>query len=38
VSKPETLEKRYAGKYGEVELQLMAGLLEMDPRKRLNSY
>lgn len=31
VSKPETLEKRYIGKMGREELNLMGGLLEMDP-------
>eukprot|EP00347_Sterkiella_histriomuscorum_P021761 403332856 len=38
VSKPETLEKRYAGKLNEIELSLMQGLLQMDHRKRYTAF
>ncbi|CDW90652.1 protein kinase domain containing protein [Stylonychia lemnae] len=37
VSKPETLERRYSSKMGEVELSLMKGLLEMDPNLRFSA-
>jgi len=36
VSKAETLEKRYMGKLGKVDICFMKKLLELDPRKRLN--
>ena len=36
VEKPETLEKKYLGKFSKVEIDFMKGLLEMDPKKRLN--
>ncbi len=36
VLKPETLEKRYIGKISKVAINFMKGLLEMDPKKRLN--
>ena len=36
VSKAETLEKRYLGKLGKVDISFMKKLLELDPRKRLN--
>ena len=36
VSKPETLERRYNGKLGPTAIDFMKGLLELDPRKRLN--
>lgn len=35
IKQPLTLSERYAGKMGEVELDFLAGLLEMDPGKRL---
>lgn len=38
MSKPETLEKRYAGKMSEVDLSLMRGLLDMDHRHRFTAY
>jgi cyclin-dependent kinase-like len=38
VTKPETIDKRYVGKMSLEELDLMAGLLEMDPTKRLTAY
>lgn len=38
VSKPETLERRYAGKMNEIELSLMRGLLDMDHKKRFTAY
>ena len=34
ISRPETLEKRYLGKLSKSALQLMKGLLDMDPKKR----
>lgn len=37
MTKPETLERRYAGKMTEIELSIMKGLLEMDPNKRLTA-
>jgi len=36
VNKPETLERRYMGKLSKVAISFMKGLLEMDPKKRLN--
>ena len=36
VSKPETLEKRYITKLGPTAIDFMKGLLQMDPKKRLN--
>ena len=36
VGKPETLEKRYLGKLSKVAISFMKGLLDMDPKKRLN--
>ena len=38
VTKPETLEKRYVGKMSAAGLNLMGGLLEMDPSKRITAY
>ena len=38
IAKPETLERRYASKMGDVELSLMKGLLDMDYRRRLNAH
>mmetsp|Transcript_81505 Transcript_81505/g.174644 ORF Transcript_81505/g.174644 Transcript_81505/m.174644 type:complete len:526 (-) Transcript_81505:129-1706(-) len=37
VSKPETLEKRYAGKMAEPQMQLLKGVLEMSPGKRFTA-
>ena len=37
ISKPETLEKHYVGKINKKGIDLMNGLLEMDPHKRLTS-
>ena len=36
VSKPETLERRYADKLGPTAIDFMKGLLQLDPKKRLN--
>ena len=36
INKPETLERRYMGKLSKVAISFMKGLLEMDPKKRLN--
>ena len=36
VSKPETLEKRYLGKFSKKAISFMKGLLAIDPKKRLN--
>ena len=36
VEKPETLERRYMGKLPKNAISLMKGLLELDPKKRLN--
>jgi len=36
ISKPETLEKKYAGKLSRKALSLMIGLLQMDPSRRLS--
>jgi cyclin-dependent kinase-like len=35
INKPETLEKRYMTSLSKKALQLMAGLLKMDPAERL---
>jgi len=37
LSKPDTLEKRYVGKLSKQALNLMEGLLKMDPRDRLTA-
>ena len=37
VSKPETLEKRYLNKMSGQEIDLMKGLLNMNPRVRLQA-
>ena len=36
VTKPETLEKRYRGKFSKKAISFMKGLLALDPKKRLN--
>ena len=36
VTKPETLEKRYYGKFSKKAISFMKGLLALDPKKRLN--
>ena len=36
VTKPETLEKRYMGKFSKKTISFMKGLLALDPKKRLN--
>ena len=36
VTKPETLQRRYMGKLNRVDISFMKGLLELDPKKRLN--
>ena len=36
VTKPETLEKRYMGKFSKKAISFMKGLLSLDPKKRLN--
>ena len=36
VTKPETLQRRYMGKLSKVDISFMKGLLEIDPKKRLN--
>ena len=36
VTKPETLEKRYMGKFSKKAISFMKGLLAIDPKKRLN--
>ena len=36
VTKPETLQRRYIGKLNKVDISFMKGLLELDPKKRLN--
>ena len=36
VDKPETLKKRYMGKLPKIAIDFMEGLLELDPKKRLN--
>ena len=37
INKPETLEKRYIGKLSKKALNLMKGMLEMDPNERYNA-
>ena len=37
VSKVESLERRYMGKLGPTAIDFMKGLLQLDPKKRLNS-
>ena len=36
VPKPETLERKYLGKLSKQAINFMKGLLELDPKKRLN--
>jgi cyclin-dependent kinase-like len=36
VEKPETLERRYMGKLPKIAISFMKGLLELDPKRRLN--
>ena len=36
ITKPETLERRYYGKLNKQAISFMKGLLELDPKKRLN--
>ncbi|MCQ2820818.1 MAG: CDKL family serine/threonine-protein kinase [archaeon] len=36
VQRPETLERRYMGKLSKLDIDFMKGLLELDPKKRLN--
>lgn len=36
VNKPERLERRYLGKLPKIAIDLMKGLLELDPKKRLS--
>ena len=36
VMKPETLQRRYMGKLNKTDISFMKGLLELDPKKRLN--
>ena len=36
VNKPETLQRRYMGKLNKIDISFMKGLLELDPKKRLN--
>ena len=37
VSKPESLERRYMAKLGPTAIDFMKGLLQLDPKKRLNA-
>ena len=37
VAKPESLERRYTSKLGPTAIDFMKGLLQLDPKKRLNS-
>jgi len=37
VTKPETLEKKYTGKLSKEGIDLMNGLLTMDPNDRLTA-
>jgi cyclin-dependent kinase-like len=37
INKPETLEKRYIGKLSKKALNLMKGMLEMDPSDRFSA-
>ncbi len=36
VQKPETIERRYMGKLNKVAINFLKGLLQLDPKKRLN--
>ena len=36
VSRPESLERKYMGKLGPTAIDFMKGLLQLDPKKRLN--
>ena len=36
ITKPETLERKYLGKLNKQAINFMKGLLEVDPKKRLN--
>ena len=36
VSRPETIERKYMGKLGPTAIDFMKGLLQLDPKKRLN--
>ena len=36
ISKPETLERKYFGKLNKQAIMFLKGLLELDPKKRLN--
>ena len=36
ITKPETLERKYLGKMNKQAINFMKGLLELDPKKRLN--
>ena len=36
ITKPETLERRYLGKLSKKAINFMKGLLELDPKRRLN--
>ena len=36
ITKPETLERKYLGKLNKQAINFMKGLLEIDPKKRLN--
>ena len=36
INKPETLQRRYMGKLNKIDISFMKGLLELDPKKRLN--
>ena len=38
MNKPETLERRYAGKLSKKALSLITGMLRMDPNSRYNSF
>lgn len=37
LSKPDTLERRYAGKMSKQALQFLDGVLKLDPRERLTA-
>ena len=37
VSKPESLDRRYMSKLGPTAIDFMKGLLQLDPKKRINS-
>ena len=37
ISRPESLERKYMGKLGPTAIDFMKGLLQLDPKKRLNS-